>query len=104
MGKYDYKPFKYHRPAGLDSKEPRHKAVIVGAGPIGLAMAIDLALRGVKSVVLDDNDVVSVGSRAICWAFDISAGVIRSESLSRSRKALASPSAAARLNHMWAST
>ena len=31
-------------------------------------MAIDLALRGVASVVLDDNDVVSIGSRAICWA------------------------------------
>lgn len=41
---------------------------IVGAGPVGLALAIDLALRGVASVVLDDNDVVSVGSRAICWA------------------------------------
>jgi 3-(3-hydroxy-phenyl)propionate hydroxylase len=41
---------------------------IVGAGPIGLAMAIDLAQRGVASVVLDDNNVVSVGSRAICWA------------------------------------
>ena len=31
-------------------------------------MAIDLAVRGIASVVLDDNDVVSVGSRAICWA------------------------------------
>jgi 3-(3-hydroxy-phenyl)propionate hydroxylase len=31
-------------------------------------MAIDLAQRGVASVVLDDNNVVSVGSRAICWA------------------------------------
>lgn len=41
---------------------------IVGAGPVGLTLAIDLALRGVASVVLDDNDMVSVGSRAICWA------------------------------------
>jgi 3-(3-hydroxy-phenyl)propionate hydroxylase len=31
-------------------------------------VAIDLALRGVRSVVLDDNNVVSTGSRAICWA------------------------------------
>jgi 3-(3-hydroxy-phenyl)propionate hydroxylase len=31
-------------------------------------MAIDLALRGVRSIVLDDNNVVSTGSRAICWA------------------------------------
>jgi 3-(3-hydroxy-phenyl)propionate hydroxylase len=42
--------------------------VIVGAGPIGLALAIDLAQQGVASVVLDDNNVVSVGSRAICWS------------------------------------
>ncbi len=41
---------------------------IIGAGPVGLALAIDLAQRGVASVVLDDNNVVSVGSRAICWS------------------------------------
>ncbi|MEO0937825.1 MAG: FAD-dependent oxidoreductase [Pseudomonadota bacterium] len=65
---YDYAPFPYTAPPGLTEAEPRHPAVIVGAGPIGLAMAIDLAQRGVKTVVLDDNNVVSVGSRAICWA------------------------------------
>ena len=65
---YDYAPFPYVSPPGLTAPEPRHAVAIVGAGPIGLAMAIDLALRGVKSVVLDDNNVVSVGSRAICWA------------------------------------
>mgnify|MGYP003645070122 CR=1 FL=1 len=65
---YDYAPFPYTAPPGLSGPEPRHPVVIVGAGPIGLAMAIDLALHGVKSVVLDDNNVVSLGSRAICWA------------------------------------
>lgn len=65
---YDYRPFPYCRPAGLDQKERRHKVVIVGAGPIGLAAAIELAMYGVASVVLDDNNVVSVGSRAICWS------------------------------------
>ncbi len=40
----------------------------MGAGPIGLAAAIELANHGVGSVVLDDNNVVSVGSRAICWS------------------------------------
>ncbi|AVO36854.1 FAD-dependent oxidoreductase [Pukyongiella litopenaei] len=65
---YDYTPFEYVAPPGLTATEPRHKVAIVGAGPIGLAMAIDLALRGVASVVLDDNNVVSVGSRAICWS------------------------------------
>lgn len=65
---YDYQPFPYVPPAGLSGPEPRHPVAIVGAGPIGLALAIDLAQRGVKSVVLDDNNVVSVGSRAICWS------------------------------------
>ena len=65
---YDYTPFPYVAPPGLTGAEPRHPVAIVGAGPIGLAMAIDLALHGVASVVLDDNNVVSVGSRAICWA------------------------------------
>jgi len=46
----------------------RYPVAIIGAGPIGLSMAIDLALQGIRSVVLDDNNVVSVGSRAICWA------------------------------------
>ena len=65
---YDYQPYPYVAPPGLSAPETRHAVVIVGAGPIGLAMAIDLAQRGIKSVVLDDNNVVSVGSRAICWS------------------------------------
>ncbi len=65
---YDYRPFPYTPPPGLTAREPRHKVVIVGAGPIGLALAVDLAQYGVPSVVLDDNNVVSVGSRAICWS------------------------------------
>ena len=65
---YDYRPFDYLPPKGLTAPEPRHKVAIVGAGPIGLALAVDLAQYGVASVMLDDNNVVSVGSRAICWS------------------------------------
>lgn len=65
---YKYRPFPYIAPPGLAGPEKRHGAIIVGAGPIGLALAIDLANYGVASVVLDDNNVVSVGSRAICWS------------------------------------
>ncbi len=42
--------------------------VVIGAGPVGLTCAIDLASRGVPVVVLDDDDTVATGSRAICWA------------------------------------
>lgn len=66
---YNYVEFPYVVPPALRGEaEARLQVVIVGAGPIGLAMAIDLALQDVPSVVLDDNNVVSVGSRAICWA------------------------------------
>jgi 3-(3-hydroxy-phenyl)propionate hydroxylase len=69
MGTYLYKQYPYHRPAELGSgPRARRPVVIVGAGPVGLAAAIDLAQQGIGSIVLDDNDVVSVGSRAICWA------------------------------------
>ena len=65
---YDYQEFSYVAPPGLTEAEPRREVVIVGAGPIGLAMALQLANHGVPTVVLDDNNVVSVGSRAICWS------------------------------------
>ncbi len=46
----------------------RHPVVVVGAGPIGLTMALDLACQGQRVVVLDDNNTVSIGSRAVCYA------------------------------------
>ncbi|EIE51302.1 FAD-dependent oxidoreductase [Salipiger aestuarii] len=68
MPAYSYDPQPFVRPPELDGGSTGAPVAIVGAGPIGLAMAVDLALQGVRCVVLDDNNVVSVGSRAICWA------------------------------------
>ncbi|PWW04168.1 3-(3-hydroxy-phenyl)propionate hydroxylase [Hoeflea marina] len=69
MPRYEHRPFDCRPAPELSGAAPgRYSVVIVGAGPVGLALAIDLALHGVTSVVLDDNNVVSVGSRAICWA------------------------------------
>ncbi len=61
--------YGYERCADQDAATPRrHKVAIIGAGPVGLATAIDLAQQGIEVVVLDDNDKVSFGSRAICFA------------------------------------
>jgi 3-(3-hydroxy-phenyl)propionate hydroxylase len=46
----------------------RHPVIVVGAGPVGLTLAIDLAQRGNNVVVLDDADRIGEGSRAICFS------------------------------------
>src|SRR3954470_4977240 len=45
-----------------------HAIVVVGAGPVGLSLAIDLAQRGQHVVLLDDADRIGEGSRAICFS------------------------------------
>ncbi|WP_395319080.1 FAD-dependent oxidoreductase [Variovorax sp. UC74_104] len=61
--------FDYRRHADQDAAAPaRHPVVIVGAGPVGLTLAIDLALRQVPVVLLDNDNTLSSGSRAICFA------------------------------------
>src|ERR1700758_1154609 len=46
----------------------RRPGGVVGAGPVGLTAAIDLGLRGIPVVILDDADRIGEGSRGICWA------------------------------------
>ena len=62
--------YAWRRSPDQDARAPaRHPVVIIGAGPVGLALAIDLAQRGVRRVVLlDDADRIGDGSRAICFA------------------------------------
>lgn len=54
--------------APTPNHDEHHPIVVVGAGPVGLGMAIDLALRGQKVIVIDDDHHFSIGSRAICFA------------------------------------
>jgi 3-(3-hydroxy-phenyl)propionate hydroxylase len=68
MKTYTNPIYPYVRSRDQDAGPARHAVVVVGAGPIGLAAAIDLAQRGVPVVVLDEDETVSVGSRAICYA------------------------------------
>jgi 3-(3-hydroxy-phenyl)propionate hydroxylase len=61
--------YPFRRPGELDrGGTSRVPVLIAGGGPIGLAMSLDLASRGVASVILEKHDTVSDGSRAICWA------------------------------------
>jgi 3-(3-hydroxy-phenyl)propionate hydroxylase len=49
----------------------RYPVVIAGGGLAGLTLACDLALRGVRAVLLDEDDTVGVkgaSSRGICYA------------------------------------
>jgi 3-(3-hydroxy-phenyl)propionate hydroxylase len=63
--------FGYRRHPDQDlsnGREARHPVAVVGAGPIGLSLAIDLAQRGHAVVLLDDADRIGEGSRAICFS------------------------------------
>ncbi|MCK8785288.1 FAD-dependent oxidoreductase [Roseomonas sp. NAR14] len=61
--------FDYRRCADQSAAVPaRHPVIVVGAGPVGLATAIDLAQQGQRVLLLDDDEALSHGSRAICFA------------------------------------
>jgi 3-(3-hydroxy-phenyl)propionate hydroxylase len=69
MGAYVPPVYAYRACADQRATTPaRHKIAIIGGGPVGLTAAIDLATRDIDVVLLDDDDTVSVGSRAICHA------------------------------------
>ncbi|WP_163557834.1 FAD-dependent monooxygenase [Halomonas sp. NO4] len=63
---FDYPHFPFVRPAELEGQTLRHRVAIVGAGPVGVTAALELARHGIASVVLDDKATVNDGSRAIC--------------------------------------
>ncbi|MBO9643735.1 MAG: FAD-dependent oxidoreductase [Pseudacidovorax sp.] len=61
--------FAYRRSPDQEAPSPvRRPVVIVGAGPVGLTLAIDLAQRGQPVLVVDNDDRLSTGSRALCFA------------------------------------
>lgn len=68
LSTYQNPEFEY-----IQSKEQQtgqsqtHVVAIIGAGPIGLTAALDCAYHGIPCVVFDDNNTVSVGSRALCY-------------------------------------
>ncbi|NYT35720.1 FAD-dependent oxidoreductase [Allopusillimonas soli] len=68
MGDIDYQSLAFTY-APIDTTGVEHHAVtIVGAGPVGLTLALDLARHGLRVLVIDDDYRLSTGSRAICFA------------------------------------
>ena len=66
---YTWPHYAYRKAPELGAAPTRRvPLVVVGAGPVGLAAAIDGALRGLPVIVLDDDNTVSVGSRGVCYA------------------------------------
>ncbi len=68
--RYDlaFRLYPYEPVAAQKMPAQRHPVVIVGGGPIGMALALDLGRKGTPVLVLDDHEGVGQGSRAICFA------------------------------------
>lgn len=64
---YDYQIFPFVRPPEMDGLTLRHPVAIVGAGPIGMVLALLLARSGVSTVILEAEAQVSEGSRAVAF-------------------------------------
>lgn len=66
---FTYPKFDFVTPPELQSGQSAHyPVVVVGAGPVGLSAAIDLAQQGQDVLLLDNDDTVSIGSRGVCYA------------------------------------
>jgi 3-(3-hydroxy-phenyl)propionate hydroxylase len=68
VGDINYQTLEFDHKAHPARDTERHAVVVVGAGPVGLSLALDLASHGQKVVVIDDDYRLSSGSRAICFA------------------------------------
>ncbi|WP_439140965.1 FAD-dependent oxidoreductase [Planktotalea sp.] len=63
-----FKLYPYEKVPAQSGAVQRHPVVIVGGGPVGLALALDLGKKGTPALVLDDHDGAGLGSKAICFA------------------------------------
>ncbi|TDY20567.1 3-(3-hydroxy-phenyl)propionate hydroxylase [Paraburkholderia sp. BL6665CI2N2] len=64
---FEYRPCREQRAQG-GANPVAYPVIVVGAGPVGLATAVDLAQQGVPVVLVDDDCSLSTGSRAICFS------------------------------------
>lgn len=69
LNTYEFPVYKYKKtPDQSADSLAHHPIVIVGAGPVGMAAALDAGVKNMQALVLDDNNTVSVGSRAVCYS------------------------------------
>ena len=64
--------YPYRKPPELDGREPvEYPVVVAGAGLAGLTAALELGSRGIRTVLVDDDNTVGaagLSSRGICYA------------------------------------
>jgi len=64
-----YKPKPYKKAQELSgAKLPSHPFVIVGSGPIGLALALALARKDHQVIIVTAFDFIPAGSKGICYS------------------------------------
>jgi 3-(3-hydroxy-phenyl)propionate hydroxylase len=64
-------PRPYRRSPDQDTepgRPARHRVLIAGGGPVGLALAADLGSRGIPCVLVDGKAEFGEGSRGLCYA------------------------------------
>lgn len=61
--------YEYRRSPDQDAPATiHHPLIVIGAGPVGMTAAIDAAQQGIPVLVLDEENTVSIGSRAVCYS------------------------------------
>ena len=65
---FNWTPIEFRPPPELRGEDGSAEVVIVGGGPVGLAMALGLARFGVRSIVVEARGTISEGSRALAMS------------------------------------
>ena len=64
---FNYQIHPFTRPPEMQGRAARHPVVVVGAGPNGLLLALDLARNGARPIVIESEAQICGGSRAVAF-------------------------------------